>query len=287
EVRRFVSAGGTAVLATDAGLLDRPLLDMFDVHVAGALGPGEYPIGGIAFSDPPASKVSLDRGVTLTLGPGRVPLASALGRAFVGMAPAGRGALIVVGTVAPFLNGQLGIADNGRFALALALSEGRSVAFDEYHHGYHPTDDALVLLERTWPGRALVLAAVAIFLYLVLTGRHLGLPIPLDPRPPRSSLEYIRGFAGLVRRSGHDEAVHLSFIALVLRGHLLIEGVPGTAKTLLARTIARLVGGTFKRIQFTPDLMPSDIVGTSIYEISTSSFRIRTGPIFANIVLAD
>ena len=56
EVRRFVSAGGTAVLATDAGLLDRPLLDVFDVHVAGALGPGEYPIGGIAFSDPPASR---------------------------------------------------------------------------------------------------------------------------------------------------------------------------------------------------------------------------------------
>ena len=211
EVRRFVSAGGTAVLATDAGLLDRPLLDVFDVHVAGALGPGEYPIGGIAFTDPPASKVSLDRGVTLTLGPGRVPLASALGRAFVGMAPAGRGALIVVGTVAPFLNGQLGIADNGRFALALALSDGRSVAFDEYHHGYHPTDDALVLLERTWPGRALVLAAVAIFLYLVLTGRHLGLSIPLDPRPPRSSLEYIRGFAGLVRRSGHEEIARARF----------------------------------------------------------------------------
>ena len=96
-------------------------------------------------------------------------------------------------------------------------------------------------------------------------------------------------YAGEIHRVviGQDEAVHLSFIALVLRGHLLIEGVPGTAKTLLARTIARLVGGTFKRIQFTPDLMPSDIVGTSIYEISTSSFRIRTGPIFANIVLAD
>jgi MoxR-like ATPase len=86
---------------------------------------------------------------------------------------------------------------------------------------------------------------------------------------------------------GQDEAIRLSFIALLLRGHLLIEGVPGTAKTLLARTIARLIGGTFKRIQFTPDLMPSDVVGTSVYEISTSSFRIRTGPIFANVVLAD
>ncbi len=86
---------------------------------------------------------------------------------------------------------------------------------------------------------------------------------------------------------GQDETVRLAFIALVLGGHLLIEGVPGTAKTLLARTIARLIGGTFKRIQFTPDLMPSDIVGTAVYEISTSSFRIKEGPIFANVVLAD
>lgn len=86
---------------------------------------------------------------------------------------------------------------------------------------------------------------------------------------------------------GQDETVHLAFIALVLGGHVLIEGVPGTAKTLLARTIAHLIGGQFRRIQFTPDLMPSDITGTSVYEISTSSFRIKTGPIFANVVLAD
>src|SRR5439155_876298 len=106
--------------------------------------PGEYPIGGIAFSDPPASKVSLDRGVTLTLGPGRVPLASALGRAFVGMAPAGRGALIVVGTVAPFLNGQLGIADNGRFALALAreLALDPATPFERTLAGIAATDPA-------------------------------------------------------------------------------------------------------------------------------------------------
>ncbi len=86
---------------------------------------------------------------------------------------------------------------------------------------------------------------------------------------------------------GQDETVRLAFIALVLGGHLLIEGVPGTAKTLLARTIAQLIGGTFKRIQFTPDLMPSDITGTSVYEITTSNFRIKEGPIFANVVLAD
>ncbi|HEV2010170.1 MAG TPA: MoxR family ATPase [Candidatus Limnocylindria bacterium] len=86
---------------------------------------------------------------------------------------------------------------------------------------------------------------------------------------------------------GQEETVTLSFLALCLGGHVLIEGVPGTAKTLLARTIAQLVGGSFKRIQFTPDLMPSDIVGTAVYELATSSFRMRLGPIFANIVLAD
>src|SRR5205085_6522019 len=86
---------------------------------------------------------------------------------------------------------------------------------------------------------------------------------------------------------GQDETIRLAYIALTLGGHLLIEGVPGTAKTLLARTVAHLIGGTFKRIQFTPDLMPSDVVGTTVYEISTSSFRTRTGPVFANVVLAD
>ncbi len=86
---------------------------------------------------------------------------------------------------------------------------------------------------------------------------------------------------------GQDETVRLAFIALALGGHVLVEGVPGTAKTLFARTVARLIGGAFKRIQFTPDLMPSDIVGTSVYEIATSEFRIRRGPIFANVVLAD
>ena len=86
---------------------------------------------------------------------------------------------------------------------------------------------------------------------------------------------------------GQDETVRLALIALLLSGHVLIEGVPGTAKTLLARTIARLIGGTFKRIQFTPDLMPSDVVGTTVFEIATSSFRIRRGPVFANVVLVD
>jgi len=86
---------------------------------------------------------------------------------------------------------------------------------------------------------------------------------------------------------GQEEPLRLALLCLIARGHLLLEGVPGTAKTLLAKAVARLVRGTFHRIQFTPDLMPSDLVGTSVYEVATSRFSLRKGPVFANVVLAD
>ena len=86
---------------------------------------------------------------------------------------------------------------------------------------------------------------------------------------------------------GQEEPLRLALLCLLTEGHLLLEGVPGTAKTLLARTVAHLLRGSFARIQFTPDLMPTDLLGTSVYEIATSRFTLRLGPIFANVVLAD
>jgi MoxR-like ATPase len=86
---------------------------------------------------------------------------------------------------------------------------------------------------------------------------------------------------------GQDDAIRLCALALVAQGHVLIEGVPGVAKTLLAKTIARLLSLQYGRIQFTPDLMPADIVGTSIYDLQSRTFRIRQGPVFTNILLAD
>jgi len=86
---------------------------------------------------------------------------------------------------------------------------------------------------------------------------------------------------------GMDEPFQQMAIALFSRGHVLIEGVPGTGKTLMAKALARLVGGEFRRIQFTPDIMPSDVVGTSVFDLSTNGFHIRTGPLFAQIVLVD
>ncbi|HEY4055522.1 MAG TPA: MoxR family ATPase [Kofleriaceae bacterium] len=86
---------------------------------------------------------------------------------------------------------------------------------------------------------------------------------------------------------GKPEAIRAAVIALLARGHLLVEDIPGVGKTTLARTLAAALGGTFRRIQFTSDLLPSDIVGVSIYDQSGKVFELKKGPIFANVVLAD
>jgi len=86
---------------------------------------------------------------------------------------------------------------------------------------------------------------------------------------------------------GKRRPVDLVLIALLCRGHVLLEDVPGVGKTVLAKSIARSIGCTFKRIQFTPDLLPSDVTGVSIYNQATSQFEFRPGPIVAQVVLAD
>ncbi len=87
--------------------------------------------------------------------------------------------------------------------------------------------------------------------------------------------------------TGKRDVVHLALVALFAEGHLLIEDVPGVGKTLLARSIARSLGGTWKRIQFTPDLLPSDVTGVSVWNRATGEFEFRPGGVFANVVLAD
>jgi MoxR-like ATPase len=86
---------------------------------------------------------------------------------------------------------------------------------------------------------------------------------------------------------GKPEAIRAAVVALLSRGHLLIEDIPGVGKTTLARALAAALGGTFRRIQFTSDLLPSDIVGVSVYDQSGKVFELKRGPIFANVVLAD
>lgn len=102
----------------------------------------------------------------------------------------------------------------------------------------------------------------------------------------QSSVEKIRKEIGKVI-VGQDEMITLLVTAILADGHVLIEGVPGVAKTLTAKLISNVIAVDFSRIQFTPDLMPSDVLGTSVYNMKTSEFDFKAGPIFSNIVLID
>jgi MoxR-like ATPase len=111
------------------------------------------------------------------------------------------------------------------------------------------------------------------------------------PSQDQAELDHtlIQGVLDQVARRvvGQDAMVERLIISLLTGGHVLLEGVPGLAKTLTVRTLAEAVHTTFSRIQFTPDLLPADVVGTQIYDQSSGRFSVKKGPIFANIVLAD
>ena len=110
-------------------------------------------------------------------------------------------------------------------------------------------------------------------------------PAPLSSTDIGAVRKLEDAIASVVR--GKPEAIRAAVIALLARGHLLIEDIPGVGKTTLARALAASLGGTFRRIQFTSDLLPSDIVGVSIYDQHGKVFEFKHGPIFANVVLAD
>ena len=108
-------------------------------------------------------------------------------------------------------------------------------------------------------------------------------PVPAPGAHPLEQMLY------QVKRTivGQDQLLERMLVALLARGHLLVEGVPGLAKTMAIKTLAQAIGVDFKRIQFTPDLVPADLIGTRIYHQQTGDFQVSLGPVFANLVLAD
>jgi MoxR-like ATPase len=106
-------------------------------------------------------------------------------------------------------------------------------------------------------------------------------------------LQYIPATVEHIRTELHkvvvsqDAVIEQVLVAFLAEGHALIEGVPGTAKTLLVKTLSRIIGADYNRIQFTPDMMPSDITGTNVFNVATSAFNLRRGPIFTDLLLAD
>ncbi len=111
----------------------------------------------------------------------------------------------------------------------------------------------------------------------------------IEPAPLRFKLDPVQRLEANIARvlRGKEEAIRLAVVALLAEGHLLIEDVPGVGKTTLAQAMARSLGLRFQRIQFTSDLLPSDIIGISVYKQSSQSFEFVAGPLFANVVLAD
>jgi MoxR-like ATPase len=103
---------------------------------------------------------------------------------------------------------------------------------------------------------------------------------------PNEALSAVRTEVGKAVK-GQDPVVFGVLAALLVHGHVILEGVPGVAKTLLVKALGCSLSLDFRRIQFTPDLMPSDVTGNMVYESATGTFRFRPGPLFANLVLAD
>jgi MoxR-like ATPase len=111
----------------------------------------------------------------------------------------------------------------------------------------------------------------------------------MHPTPPGPEAALLESTLFEIKKVivGQDKAIERLLVGLLSRGHVLLEGVPGLAKTLAVETLASVTGGSFARIQFTPDMLPADIVGTRIYKPSSESFDVELGPVFANFVLAD
>src|SRR5215472_2982951 len=119
--------------------------------------------------------------------------------------------------------------------------------------------------------------------FILLPRRPMDQTKPTDTRLPMERVLYE------VKKIivGQDHLLERMVVALLARGHILVEGVPGLAKTMAIKTLAESIGGEFKRIQFTPDLVPADLVGTRIYNQKSGEFNTSLGPVFTNLLLAD
>ncbi|MGD9795551.1 MAG: AAA family ATPase [Acidimicrobiia bacterium] len=107
-------------------------------------------------------------------------------------------------------------------------------------------------------------------------------PLPIDTRPMESVVYQVKQFI-----VGQDRLLERLVVALLARGHVLVEGVPGLAKTMAIKSLAQSIGGEFQRVQFTPDLVPADLIGTRIYNQRDGEFQTSLGPVFTNLLLAD
>lgn len=200
----WVSRGGTAIVASDRSVIDEALFTTFGVELTsrppGAVGGEISP----ALARPPFRDLRTSTARALRLAEPAAVLVGDGDRALVVEKRVGRGRVILSSAPDMLANVNLGAAQNGSLVLNFLADApaGSVVAFDEYHHGAHVEPDAMALFTETAPGHAFLFIGAAVFLYVALRGRRFGASLPLEERPARSSLDYIRSFAGLLRRSG-------------------------------------------------------------------------------------
>lgn len=203
RLREWVGGGRVLVIASDRAIFDEELYAVFGAEL---LTRGADPIEGATspvLSRPPFRDISLGTARALRL---REPAAVLVGdreRAIVAARRVGLGLVFLSSAPDMLANDNLPRAQNDRFVLNLVadLPPGAVVAFDEFHHGAHLEADLFALLTRTPPGHGLLFAGGAVLAYAALRGRRFGMPLPLEERPPRSSLDYVRSFAALLRRT--------------------------------------------------------------------------------------
>jgi hypothetical protein len=255
RLRDWVGRGGVAIVASDRGLFDSALFQRFGVELMDRPSTG---IGGEIsplLDVPPFRDLSTGTARALRLSAPAAVLVGDGPRAIVVASDVGNGRVFLSSAPDMLANKNIAAAQNDRLVLNMlaGTKPGSVVAFDEFHHGAHVEPDLFALFTDTAPGRAFLFAGAMTFLYIVLRGRRFGAPLPIEERPARSSVDYVRSFAGLLRRNDARELAGERLARGYRRRIARVAGIRATASD--ADVVAAIARGDPSRAAVTGEVL--------------------------------
>ena len=255
RLRDWVGRGGVAIVASDRGLFDSALFQRFGVELMDRPSTG---IGGEIsplLDVPPFRDLSTGTARALRLSAPAAVLVGDGPRAIVVASDVGNGRVFLSSAPDMLANKNIAAAQNDRLVLNMlaGTKPGSVVAFDEFHHGAHVEPDLFALFTDTAPGRAFLFAGAMTFLYIVLRGRRFGAPLPIEERPARSSVDYVRSFAGLLRRNDARELAGERLARGYRRRIARVAGVRAAASD--AEVVAAIARGDPSRAAVTGEVL--------------------------------